>query len=212
MEGIITAKNLVFQDKITYPNLAIQPGIATFVTGDSGVGKSTLLKLLNKTLSPSAGTIWYEGRDTRFIDSVELRRDILLAGQNVYLFDKTIRENFAEFYAYRQLPPPEDQTMWHFMKLCSVAFPLDRSCATLSGGEGQRIYLAIFLSLAPRVLLLDEPTSALDGKNAARLLHNIKSHCREKGITLVAVSHDTSLVERYADARLQLCDKGEKHE
>lgn len=185
---------------LRFPDLAVAGGGATFVTGDSGTGKSTLLKLMNGVLSPTAGAVYYEGRDIAGLPPVPLRREVLLAGQSAYLMDTGVGDNFAAYYAYREEPPPDAAVMKRCLALCRADFPLDAACATMSGGERQRVFLAICLSFAPKVLMLDEPTSALDAENALGVVENIVQHCREQNATLVAVSHDRSLVGRFADA------------
>ena len=201
---LFTLQDVKFLDIITYPGLEIAEGGATFLCGESGSGKSTLLRLLNGTLSKAAGHIRYRDRDIEDCETIALRREVLLAGQSVYLFDKTIRENFEEYYAYRDLEPPDEETIRAYLDLCLAPFPLDSMCNLLSGGERQRAFLAILLSLEPKVLMLDEPTSALDDKTADGLMERILSHCREQKITLIVVSHDKTLAARYADHTITL--------
>jgi len=202
--ALFILQGVKFLDIITYPDLEIAEGGATFLCGESGSGKSTLLRLLNGTLSKAAGHIHYREKDIEICETIALRREVLLAGQSVYLFDKTIRENFEEYYAYRDLKPPDEWTIRAYLDLCLATFPLDSMCNLLSGGERQRVFLAILLSLEPKVLMLDEPTSALDDKTADGLMERIKSHCREQNVTLIVVSHDKTLAMRYADHTITL--------
>lgn len=204
MQPILSAENVKYLDILSYPPINIAPNTATFITGESGSGKSTLLRLFNATLSPSAGVIKYNGQSIEDMDTVDLRRQVLLVGQSVFLFDKTIAENFAEYYKYRGQAPPSEETMLKCLSTCRADFALSASCTTLSGGERQRVYTAIFLSFAPRVLMLDEPTSALDTENAAAVLGNIKKHCKETGTTLVVVSHDNALTQQFAEETIFL--------
>ena len=98
MQFILSADGLMFQTLIKYPPIEIPQAQTTFISGDSGSGKSTLFKLFNATVSPSKGTILYQGKNISAIDTVCLRREVLLASQSVFLFDGTIRNNFAEFF------------------------------------------------------------------------------------------------------------------
>lgn len=159
---IISASQVVFQSMIRYPNIKIAKGKTTFIHGPSGCGKSTLLKLINGTTSPDSGEIFYKGNNIENIDTIDLRREILLVAQSVFLFTGTIEENFKKYYEYRDRDLPTKETMEKFLKICSAEFPLETRCETMSGGERQRVYIAIFLSFMPDVLMLDEPTSALD--------------------------------------------------
>ncbi|MCL2569021.1 MAG: ATP-binding cassette domain-containing protein [Oscillospiraceae bacterium] len=192
------------QEFAAYSDLEIQAGRVTFLAGASGTGKSTLLRLLNGMISATAGTVRYLGKPIEEYDPVPLRREVLLVGQSVYLFDKSIRENFEMYYAYRDLPAPSEETMRHYLDLCAGPFPLDSVCNLLSGGERQRVFLAICLSLGPKVLLLDEPTSALDDNTSTVLMERVTAYCKKAGITLIVVSHDSALAARFAEETITL--------
>jgi putative ABC transport system ATP-binding protein len=200
----IKIKKVNFENLIDYPDISIETGQVTFICGSSGCGKSTLLRLLNGTVSPRRGEIELDGRSADDLDTVALRRDLMLVSQTVYLFDSTIRENFMEFYRYRDLPAPDDDAIASWLSLCCADFSLDMSCASMSGGERQRVYIAIYLSFQPKVLMLDEPTSALDSKTSAGLMESLTSYCKSNHMTLIVVSHDRSLAERFADKTILL--------
>lgn len=199
MGSILKAENVCFQDLICYPPIGIKRGQATFICGESGCGKSTLLKLFSGVVSPSSGGITFDGRDLESYDPIELRKEVLLCAQGVYLFHQTIAENFNTFYDYRGLPRLRAERMQEYLRVCRIDFPLDTPCATMSGGERQRVFVAACLSLASKVLMLDEPTAALDDQTAQDLIHSLKEYCRAKGITLLVVCHNRLLAERYAD-------------
>lgn len=192
-------KELIFADTIQYPDIQIQAGKVTFICGASGSGKSSLLHLLNASISPSKGEIAYQGQDINTLDPIALRREVLLVAQAVYLFDGSIRDNFHRYYHYRDITPPTDDTIMHYLSLAALDLPLDSVCTVLSGGERQRIFLAIHLSLCPKVLMLDEPTSALDEESARRLMEHFVTHCKEHTLSLIIVSHDKALAKQYAD-------------
>ena len=186
------------QRGINYPDIDIKSGEVTFILGESGCGKSTFFSLLNGTLDDYQGTIYYKGNDIRNCAPLKLRQEVLLISQLTYLFEGTVEENFTIFYNYRELPPPEIETMQSYLELCSILIPLDTVCQNLSGGEKQRVYLAILLSFGAEVFLLDEPTAALDNQNAHTILNNICQFCVEKKITLVVVSHNIGIAEKLA--------------
>ena len=190
--------------QIVYNDLDIEGGRATFISGASGSGKSTLLRLFNKTLAPTSGTILYNGQDTAGLDSIALRREVLLAGQSVFLFDGSVGDNFDAYGEARESAPLSVEDKQMFLRLCCANFPLDAPCVHLSGGERQRVFLAVCLSFLPRVLLLDEPTSALDQDTAERFMSQVLAYCRERGMTVVAVSHDPALTARHAQNIISL--------
>ena len=201
---VLATENLVFNDHIHYPDMKVPYGKATFVLGKNGSGKSTLFKLFNRTLTPSGGKILYEDVDVSGTSPTVLRKEVLLVGQSVYLFDLSIRENFDKFYSFAGKEPLKDVEIEEYLKLCSFPYPLDSDCKTLSGGERQRVYLAIYLSFLPNVLLLDEPTSALDEENSHAVIKNILKFCRKKSITPLIISHDSVVAEKYSENTVRI--------
>lgn len=196
---VLRTDDLSFKNFLHFPNMNILKGSVTFISGESGTGKSTLLRLFNGTHTPSSGSVFFNDQELETFEPIELRRTILLAGQSVFLFDKTIQENFSEFFTYRGEVPPSDDVINKCLAVCRADFPLISDCHLLSGGERQRVFLAICLSMNSEVLLLDEPTSALDGINGKKVMKNICDFCRDAGKSLIVVSHDVSLAESFAD-------------
>ena len=201
---IISVTQAVFQTMIRYPDIKIAKGKTTFIHGPSGCGKSTLLKLINGTTSPDSGEIFYKGNNIENIDTIDLRREILLVAQSVFLFTGTIEENFKKYYEYRDRDLPTKETMEKFLKICSAEFSLETRCETMSGGERQRVYIAIFLSFMPDVLMLDEPTSALDNTSSDIMMSNIKNFTKDNEMTTIVVSHYLTLAEKYGDEIIAL--------
>lgn len=187
-----------------YDDFSIDKNEVVFVVGKSGSGKSTLLKLINNTLQMKSGRIFYKDENILNIKPVELRRNIIMTSQENFLFDMTIRENFHEFYKLRDLEELTDDEITKFLKITNFDVDLNLNVEKLSGGEKQRVFLAIALSLDPDVLLLDEPTSALDNKTAFDMMKNIVDYCKHNDITLVVVSHARQLVDEFADKIIDL--------
>ncbi|MEG1044647.1 MAG: ABC transporter ATP-binding protein [Oscillospiraceae bacterium] len=205
---VLSANNLKFDDIIDYPSIKIMRNKTTFIWGESGCGKTTLLKLFNATLSPSTGEISYNNRNTFDMDTVQLRKEITLVSQTVFLFDKTIEENFNEFYKYRDVKPLSKEDMKKYLCICCADFDLSAQCERMSGGERQRVFIAICLSFLPKVLMLDEPTSALDSETANRFFENTKLFCSKNEITLIVISHDKTLADKFADEKILLEKRG----
>jgi len=204
MPPLFSLKNIWFRDIVHYPDIEIPQGGVTFICGESGCGKSTLLKLLNNAASSASGEILYAGKRIEDYEPVALRREVLLCGQTTFLFGSTVRENFIEFYKYRDLSPVSDDEINKYLKICAANFPLDASCATMSGGERHRVFTSICLSLHPKVLLLDEPTGALDDVTSDTVMSNLKTFCHKSNITLIIVSHNTALAQKYSDYVIKL--------
>lgn len=199
MNTIISTKDLSYGPVIISPDVSISKNETTFLYGPSGCGKTTLTRLMNATLSPEQGELFYNEVPYSDLEVLALRKDIILVSQAIYLFDGTIKENFIKFYEYREETIPTEDAMREYLQLCCADFPLDSSCEILSGGERHRIYIAICLSFLPKVIILDEPTSALDSRTANRLLKNLKSFTSQKEITQIIIGHDISLVEQFGD-------------
>lgn len=208
MTPLFELSGVGFGGFLTYPPLVFAENRCTFLMGESGCGKSTLLRLLNGMASPSQGSVCYRGQNIEAMDTLALRRKVLLCPQEVFLFDGTISENFAQYYSYREAPCPEEAMMLRFLSLCCFDLPLSSRCETLSGGERQRVLLAICLSFLPEVLLLDEPTAALDETTSQKLLAQLKAFCGERGISLLIVCHNPRLAALYADDTVLLKKEG----
>lgn len=193
------SKNLKYKDILTYNSIEIKKDKVNFIVGESGSGKSSLLKLLNLSQSPSSGDLFYDGTPIENYDPIQLRRDVSLVSQEPFLFNESIYDNFKRFYSLRKIPMPSEESIKHIASLCLVNVALDQNALTLSGGEKQRVYISIFLSFIPKVILLDEPTSALDEKNSHLMIKNIINFCKEKSIDIVIISHDKKIIDEFSE-------------
>ncbi|MCM6776311.1 ATP-binding cassette domain-containing protein [Nocardia sp. CDC159] len=169
-------------------------GRCTAVVGPSGVGKTTLLRLLNRLGEPSSGRILLDGVPITEIDVLQLRRRVGLVPQHAVLLTDLVIDEVR--VGRPELAEPQVAGL-----LTRVGLPeafAHRRCAELSGGEAQRVCLARALAVEPEVLVLDEPTSALDEEAAAVIAELIRGHCRAGGAA-VLVSHDSGFVGTVAD-------------
>jgi putative ABC transport system ATP-binding protein len=204
LDPLFHTEGLTFGGFLNYGNLVFPAGKITFVTGESGSGKSTLLKMLNGTTSPSGGQVFYRGDDIASLDAVALRREVSLVSQEPFLFEGTIRDNFEAYFGYRDEPLPPEEEIKKLLRLFLLDFKPDALINTFSGGERQRLFIALYLSFRPKVLLLDEPTSALDSATAVSVLTGIIESCRKNGAEVVAVSHNTEMARRFSEHTLSL--------
>jgi putative ABC transport system ATP-binding protein len=174
---------------------------ATGIVGPSGVGKSTLLRLLNRLADPASGVIRHRGRDTHEHDVLSLRRDVGLVAQLPALLEGTVAENvrYGARLAHR------DADVADTLRLAGLD-PVfaSRPADALSVGEQQRVMLARALALRPSVLLLDEPTSALDEATTAAIELTLRDLRARLGLSFVLVTHDRAQADRLADRVLAL--------
>lgn len=209
-EGIILStplfqtNNLIYKDILSYNSIKIEKNKVNFIVGESGCGKSTLLKLLNLSQSATSGDLLYNNQPIENYNPISLRQEVSLVSQEPYLFDQSIYDNFKTFYSLRETPTPNEDFIKYITNLCSINIPLDQNAITLSGGERQRVYISIFLSFLPKVILLDEPTSALDEKNSYTMMKNIITFCKEKNIDIVVVSHDKNIVDHFCENKIEV--------
>lgn len=135
---------LRFLDFLTYPEIAVEEHAFSFMTGKSGCGKSTYLKLLNRTVLPSAGTLYYRGRELAQFPVLAYRKEVMLVPQEVFLFDGTIRDNFDQYCDARGKQRLTEAEMQTFLHICCADFPPASQCASLSGGEKRAGFFVCF--------------------------------------------------------------------
>lgn len=189
-------------------NLAIQPGSLHFLTGRSGAGKSTFLKLLYFGLKPTSGRLSVFGRDVARLPRhgvAMLRRRIGVVFQDFQLLPHlSVFENVALplLVAGRREAEYRDNVL-EMLEWVKLSDKLDRRPALLSGGEKQRICIARAMVSVPDLILADEPTGNVDPEMGARIMA-LFAEMNRLGRTVLIATHDLSLVERIGAPRLHL--------
>ncbi len=174
-------------------SLSLYPDRFYLVTGPSGVGKSTLLRLINRLEEPSSGEIRFDGRALADYPPPRLRRSILSVQQSPTAIDGSVRENLLlpfRFAANGDLRPPDDRTLeGRLGEVLLEGVSLDAHAQTLSLGQLQRLCILRGLLLSPEVMLLDEPTSGLDTESRDAVMRLVGRIFQQTGVTTVMVSH-----------------------
>ena len=184
-------------------DLEVAEGELVCLVGPSGCGKSTTLKMINRLIEPTTGTIEIDGRDVTRSDPVELRRGIGYVIQQVGLFPhQRVETNVMTVpMLYGESRATARQRAHELMELVGLdpATYAERYPHQLSGGQRQRVGVARALAANPPVLLMDEPFGAVDPVVRVRLQDEFLRLQRELGKTVVFVTHDIDEAVRMGD-------------
>jgi putative ABC transport system ATP-binding protein len=192
---------------------ALESGATTSLVGASGSGKTTLLALVAGLMVPDAGSIRFDEQDVTTLDDrarARLRAQrigIVLQNGNLIPF-LTAREN-VELAVELAGGTPRRSGAADLLAELGLAKRINHLPRRLSGGEAQRVAVAVALANAPELLLADEVTGELDSESAEQVMHIIFEAWRARGLTVLFVTHNTDLAER-AQHRLRLAS-GQVH-
>ena len=188
--GLVSPEKMILEGI----SLSIKEGEHLTITGPSGSGKSSLLKLLAALVSPSSGQLFYQGQELGDLDPVAYRREVSYCFQQPVLFGQTVRDNVAFPFEIRQIPFDQERVLTALARLNLGPDFLEKPIKDLSGGEKQRVALVRNLLFEPKVLLLDEVSSGLDEKTKI-LLRTFLNDLHQEGVTLIEVTHDQQEIE-----------------
>ncbi|WDP90931.1 MAG: ABC transporter ATP-binding protein [Desulfobacter sp.] len=186
---------------------SVQAGEILMILGPNGVGKTTLLKCLNRIHSPQTGQILVNGRDISTMGTTETARHIAYVAQNnpgtrMTVFDAVLMGRTPHI---RIKAGPKDLEKTHaVMERLNIAHMGVKYLDCLSGGELQKVAIARALVQETGLLLLDEPTASLDLKNQTEILGLIRHIARDHGMAVVMTMHDLNAALRYGDRYLCL--------
>ncbi|MGI5936455.1 MAG: energy-coupling factor transporter ATPase [Oscillospiraceae bacterium] len=186
-------------------NLEIPQGQFVGIIGHTGSGKSTFIQHLNGLLKPTSGRVLYKGEDIH--RSKEATRDVRFKVGLVFqypehqLFEETVYRDIAFGPKNMKLSESEiDERVREAAGFAGVPEELfERSPLELSGGQKRRIAIAGVLAMRPEVLILDEPTAGLDPSGRESILSNVVNYHKDKGATIILVTHSMEDVARLAE-------------
>ena len=186
-------------------SVAVNPGEIYGIIGLSGAGKSTLVRCINLLERPDEGQVLFHGKDLMTMSDKELRaqrRNITMIFQSFNLLEqRTAIDNIC--FPLELVGTPWKEARKRAMELLEIVGLPDKANAypvQLSGGQKQRIAIARALASDPEVLLCDEATSALDPQTTDSILNLLQKINRERGITVIIMTHQMSVIE-------QICHK-----
>lgn len=197
-------KNVKYKDILYIQSLKIKKNHITCIVGESGSGKTTLLRLLNKLISNDAGEIYFEGQSITEINSVDLRRTVVMLPQSPAIYSGNIKDNLLIGLKFSEKSMVSDEELNDILKLVNLNKELVDDADKLSGGEKQRLALGRVILLQPEVLLLDEPSSALDENTEHLIIEALVNYTKSNNKTLIMVTHSKSVANRFSDHIIEI--------
>ena len=219
MEPILQVKDLThtygagtpFQrSAVEHMSFDVNEGEFLGIIGHTGSGKSTLIQHLNGLLQPTAGEILLRGKniwaEPKKIREVRFKVGLVFQYPEYQLFEETVYKDIAFGPANQGKTGDElDYAVREAAKLVGIRDDqLEKTPFELSGGQKRRVALAGVLAMEPEVLVLDEPTAGLDPAGRENLMANIRDYHRNKGKTIILVSHSMDEIARNVDRILVL--------
>lgn len=199
-QPVISIKNIHFnyQDQDTSEALSdvsldVYEGEWLAIIGHNGSGKSTLAKMMNGLLEASSGEIYIDGQLLTEKTVYEARRKVGMVFQNPdnQFVGTTVEDDIA--FGLENIGMPRDEMVQKInasLEMVRMTKFKEKEPARLSGGQKQRVAIAGMIALAPKVVILDEATSMLDPQGRFEVISTIQQLHKEKGITVISITHD----------------------
>lgn len=194
-------------------DLSVRPGEMVGLLGPNGSGKTTLIKLASGILKPGQGEIWLDGSNLGQMKRKVVARSIAVMPQQFHI---PFAFKVGEVVMLGRIPfirtltgetEADREEVARSLETAGITGLEQRHFDELSGGERQKVILAMVLAQQPRLLLLDEPTVHLDITHQVEILELVRGLNRRQGLTVVAAMHDLNLASLYFD-RLVLLKEG----
>lgn len=197
---------------LEHVNLEIsEPGLVC-ILGPNGVGKTTIVKNMNKLLKPKGGHVYIDGRDLAEMSHLDVAKMMAFVPNSS---NSVFSMSVGEFILMGRHPRAGYTTSQHDIEVVDSAIEIlglqefaDRDVRQLSAGQTQRVLIARGLVQEPEVLILDEPTSNLDVKYQMDVMKFLKAYARDRKIAVIMVCHDLNITAAYADRVILLFGKG----
>ena len=207
---ILKLENVSF----AYPNsdvvlsdfsLSVSTGEFLGIIGPSGAGKTTIFRILSGYLKPQTGRIFIKGKELKTLSHSERSRTMAFVPQGIYtalpytVWQIVEMGRVSRSYKMSGLNPKDIDAIKEALDFVKMYKYAPRYFNSLSGGEKQRVLIAMALAQDPEILLLDEPTASLDIGLKSHLMNLLRKLNYEKGITIATISHDIQLSASFCD-------------
>jgi iron complex transport system ATP-binding protein len=195
-------------------SLELGAGELVGLIGPNGSGKTTLLRVLSGLLAPSRGQVSLHGQDVAGFDRRQVAQRVAVVPQELAMpfafsaWEMVMMGRTPHVRPILGAGSRDRQVVVEKMELTATSALAERPFAELSGGEKQRVIIAMALAQEPEILLLDEPTVHLDINHQIEILELLKRLNRQENLTVLATMHDLNLAALYFD-RLILLDQGQ---
>ncbi|MGT2910291.1 iron ABC transporter ATP-binding protein [Streptococcus cameli] len=184
-------------------SLDIPPANLTAFIGPNGAGKSTLVNIMSRLLPKDKGQLWIKGQEIEAWDDKELAKELSLLKQSQYYQVKLRVEELVAFgrfpYSGNTLGKEDELKINQAISYMELETLRNRYIHTLSGGQLQRVFIAMVLAQDTDIILLDEPLNNLDMKQSMAMMTILRKLVDELGKTVVIVIHDINIASRYVD-------------
>ena len=216
VQPVISIKNIHFhyhdddkREALSDVSIDVYPGEWLAIIGHNGSGKSTLAKMMNGLLEPNEGSIYIDGQLLIEETVYEARRKVGMVFQNPdnQFVGTTVEDDIA--FGLENIGMPREEMIQKInssLEMVRMTPFKDKEPARLSGGQKQRVAIAGMIALAPKVVILDEATSMLDPQGRFEVISTIQKLHKEKGITVISITHD--LEEAASADRVLLMEGG----
>lgn len=199
-------KNLVkrYKDRkvLDLTDFSIEKGKIFGLVGPNGAGKTTLLEILAFILKPDEGELFYNEKRVTYLNSTlhQTRKSVVLLQQAPVLFTASVYKNMEFPLKIRKIGKQKrEEIIDDLLEIVGMTAFKHSQGNTLSGGETQRVAIAMALACSPEVILLDEPTASVDVENQSGIENIIKQINKKRGISIIFTSHDMLQISRIAD-------------
>jgi len=194
-------------------SFSFEKGKIYSIIGPNGCGKSTLLKILCRQLPPTKGQVSLEGKNIYKLSPKKIAKSISLLSQQVEKADITVKQlvtlgRTPHLGIFERLNNQDMDVVQWAISQTNLELLIERNVASLSGGEMQRVWLAMAIAQQPTILFLDEPTTYLDIAHQLELLELVRSLNIKSNVTIVMVLHDINHAVLYSDKIIAMKDGG----